>query len=60
MKELKLSEEDQLALVEALENETLPSKEVINRWKKAASAYKKWEEKGLKIKEVFEVSDEIH
>ncbi len=60
MRKLKLSEEDQLALVGALENETLPSKEVFSRWKKAASAYKKWEEKGLKIKEVFEVSDKVH
>ena len=60
MKELKLSEEDQLALVEALENEAPPSKEVFARWMEAVSAYRKWEDAGLEIKEVFEVSDEVH
>jgi hypothetical protein len=57
---MKLSEEDQLALVNALEEDVNISDEVISRWKEAGKRYKKLLEEGYSFKEVIEVSDKIH
>ncbi len=58
--ELKLSPEDQLALVEALEKNSPPSKEVKDNWASLAKRYNKLKQEGMDIKEVFNVSDSFH
>lgn len=57
---LELSPQDQVALVEALEENSPPSQEVKDNWTSIAKRYNKLKQEGTVTKEVFNISDSFH